>query len=881
MGNAQFSVSLMGSLFACILIPLYLSGHLNWLNYAIQDRFFQFRNLKVPVRSEIVLIAITDETIAKLGWPLPRQHYTTLLKKLQQAGVKAMGFNILLSTTTPQTAKVDQELIAQAGQLPNLVMPYFYDYATERSYLPLPQLMQQVNALGNVSMYPGEVARFIETPILNRKRSPAMSIYPMGVELARLYLGLKPEQLQVQNQELKIGSRHKLALENGLLRVHYQGPPGYFQRIPLEQVLAGTSDSLFKNKLVLLGAFSPTLGDVTTSPYGDQTSQPLYGTEAQAHLAQSILVPNPLYQFPPLAVCLVLLLLSLASGLVFTRYNLLREYILLLCLALLSLILAWIGFIYFQLVLDCGPFLCFFALMAIGQTTLINLRSNIAIKDQISKLQEYEQKLPDVDLQYRLENICKALFYISHAQFVSYRRYDPENRQLVLQNIQIQVRPEDPQDELPAAFSFRELPSAYGAEILPLLARQGIQILPLMQLPPSLLLVYRVLEQGQFLFLPIHTPQGQLYGMFELYFYNPAQSDEVQMAMLEEFRLCALQALHTHSLHQNPSRGLIPGVEEKISAMVRLVAIREMEVAFFSAVLESTSNPVVVCDQIGEIRFYNDNFTHLLQMDAATDITSANIQELMNHIFEISAQQWQDIWLTTLYRRRQKEVQVSTDRGVYHLTLTPVFGEGAQVTGVVMILTDVTKLHRQANYDKLTGLFNRRYFDELILREFQRCQRHPEYPFALLMLDVDYFKRFNDTYGHQVGDQVLASFGQVLSQTVRRTDMAIRYGGEEMAVILPNTSAEQASLVAEKIRRAITRLQLYDLEGRSIRQITASIGVAQFGSEDQEYQEVIRRADEALYRCKESGRNCIYLHLGAQGIVPFSSQRASAQQLEL
>ncbi|HEY9842068.1 MAG TPA: GGDEF domain-containing protein, partial [Candidatus Obscuribacterales bacterium] len=167
------------------------------------------------------------------------------------------------------------------------------------------------------------------------------------------------------------------------------------------------------------------------------------------------------------------------------------------------------------------------------------------------------------------------------------------------------------------------------------------------------------------------------------------------------------------------------------------------------------------------------------------------------------------------------------------------------------------------------------YFDELLDNEFQRCLRSPDQPFALLMLDVDHFKSFNDTYGHQVGDQVLASFGQVLSQTVRRTDMAVRYGGEEMAVILPNTNAENAAIVAEKIRRTIASLQLYDLEGRPIRQITASIGVAQYEPDDQNFEEIIRRADEALYRCKHAGRNCIFINQGPSGMIHFAGQRVA------
>lgn len=874
MGNAPLSVSFMGSLLALILVQLYLSGSLAWLNNGFLDTFYRLKPFAAHSHPDIVLVSVSDKTIAKLGWPLPRKHYISMLEKLRQAQAKAIGFNILLSTPNQQAPQVDRDLVSAVGRSDNLVMPFFYDYAESKSYTPLPALAQRVAALGNVSLYPGDVGRFIEARILNQNVSPPQALMPMGVELARIYLGLPPQALAIRNGRLYIGNRAELPLEeNGLIRIHYQGPPGYFQRISLEDLLQGRGQVSLKDKIVIVGAFSPTLGDVTTSPYGDQTSIPMYGTEVQAHIAQSILARRPLYLAPPVLVSILLLLLGVVSGLLFTRYALLQQYLLMLGLTVIVIGVAWLGFNYLNVALDVGPFVCYFILLGLGQTTLINLRSYAAINSQIAKLQEYEQKLPEVGLNRRIENILLSLFYISQADWVAFRRFDPDKRQLQLQNVKARLEQSSDNPEMPPAFPFETLPFAYSFEALAQMQATRVLAFTIKQLPPGLRKAYSGFSRGHFLHLPIYNRNGQLFGDYELYFVNHPGSDEVQIALLEEMRQIAMSSLQSYFQRESPSRGLIPGVEEKIGAMVRLVAIREMESAFFSTVLESTTNPVVVCDQLGEIRFYNDNFVHILQVEKNAEITSSNIQELMSRVFKIQSQQWQDIWLTTLHRRRQKEVQVSTERGVYHLTLTPVFGQHAEVTGVVMILTDVTKLHRQANYDKLTGLFNRRYFDELILNEFQRCLRTPEQPFSLLMMDVDHFKSFNDTYGHQVGDQVLASFGQVLGQTVRRTDMPVRYGGEEMSVILPNTNAENAAIVAEKIRRTIAHLQLYDLEGRPIRQITASIGVSQYEPDDNGFEDIIRRADEALYRCKHAGRNCIFIHQGHQGPVKFAGTR--------
>lgn len=873
MENAPFSVSLMGLMCALLMVNFYLGGQFNWLNNFLQDQLYRLRLAAPHAHSDIVLIGITDQTIDELGWPLPRHHYVKLLEQLRSAGARAIGFNILLSTPSQQSPKTDQDLLKAVAKHSNLVMPFFYDYAEAKSYTPLPALTEKVAALGNVSMYPGEVARFMEARILDQEARPRQALFPMGVELARLYKGLESESLQIRQGRLMIGEDAWLQLEeNELIRIHYQGPPGFFTRLSLEDVLKGSKQKSLKDKLVLVGAFSPTLGDVTTSPYGDQTSMPIYGTEIQAHIAQSVLDARPLYRASPVVLSIILVLLGLGSGLLFTRYSLLQQYLLLMGMVTILTALAWLGFSYFNLLLDSGPFYCFFVLMALGQTALINLRSYVAINGQIAKLQEYEQKLPEVGLDRRLENILQSLFYVSQADWVAFRRFDPERRQLVLQDVKAQLVSPSEDPDMPPAFPFESLPFAYSFEALVQIQATRVLAFTLAQLPPALRKAYNSFTHGHFLHLPVYTRGGQLFGDFELFFSNNP-NDEVQIALLEDMRQAAMVSLQSYLQREDPASGLIPGVEEKIGAMVRLVSIREMESAFFSTVLESTTNPVVVCDPLGEIRFYNDNFLHILQLEKDADITSANIQALMSKVFKILPQQWQDIWLTTLHRCRQKEVQVSTERGVYHLTLTPVFGPQSEVTGVVMILTDVTKLHRQANFDKLTGLYNRRYFDELILNEFQRCLRNPEQPFALLMMDVDHFKNFNDTYGHQVGDQVLASFGQVLSQTVRRTDMAVRYGGEEMAVILPNTNVENAAIAAEKIRRAIAALQLFDLDGHPIRQITTSIGVSQYDPADQNFEDIMRRADEALYRCKHSGRNCIFMHQGPLGLVPFASQR--------
>jgi diguanylate cyclase (GGDEF)-like protein len=125
------------------------------------------------------------------------------------------------------------------------------------------------------------------------------------------------------------------------------------------------------------------------------------------------------------------------------------------------------------------------------------------------------------------------------------------------------------------------------------------------------------------------------------------------------------------------------------------------------------------------------------------------------------------------------------------------------------------------------------------------------------MLDIDHFKHFNDTYGHQVGDEVLKAVANTVSRNVRSTDAVSRYGGEEIAIILPHTSLDGAGFVAEKIRRSIEELEL-PVEGKTVG-ITVSIGVSAFPDCASEQSLLIQEADGALYKAKENGRNQVQI----------------------
>ena len=156
--------------------------------------------------------------------------------------------------------------------------------------------------------------------------------------------------------------------------------------------------------------------------------------------------------------------------------------------------------------------------------------------------------------------------------------------------------------------------------------------------------------------------------------------------------------------------------------------------------------------------------------------------------------------------------------------------------------------------DPLTGLHNRRYLMDRMLQEMQRSDRHGE-PLALAMIDLDAFKPINDQFGHVLGDKVLRAVGSAISKSVRVSDIAARYGGDEFAVILPQTPAEGAMRVCERLLRNISEVILQDETGRSFR-ITASLGLAYYPADDIETPEdLVHSADGALYGAKRSGKN--------------------------
>jgi diguanylate cyclase (GGDEF)-like protein len=200
-----------------------------------------------------------------------------------------------------------------------------------------------------------------------------------------------------------------------------------------------------------------------------------------------------------------------------------------------------------------------------------------------------------------------------------------------------------------------------------------------------------------------------------------------------------------------------------------------------------------------------------------------------------------------------------------HLVLIQIADASVSIKREGVLKSHSVKLSKEATTDGLTGAYNRRFFDERFAAEFGRAQRK-NIPLSLIMLDVDHFKLYNDNYGHPAGDKVLISVVKKLkSQLNRPTDVVVRYGGEEFAVLLPDSEREGGRIIAEKMRAAIYDLNIPHNHSKSADRITISVGLATYQPGTScDAAHLLKAADTALYDAKHSGRNCVRCSLPSE-----------------
>ncbi|WP_250657813.1 sensor domain-containing diguanylate cyclase [Alkalimarinus coralli] len=220
-----------------------------------------------------------------------------------------------------------------------------------------------------------------------------------------------------------------------------------------------------------------------------------------------------------------------------------------------------------------------------------------------------------------------------------------------------------------------------------------------------------------------------------------------------------------------------------------------------------------------------------------------------------------------LFKFKNYRPITGTEEFMYqNINISPLASADGTVNHVCVIIYDVTdiasnkkalesanrELESLSRTDRLTMLNNRGYWEECLQNEYSRLQRY-DTTSSLVMFDIDHFKKVNDTYGHQAGDEVIRTVSKILRDSLRKTDIAGRYGGEEFGIILGHTSAENAFIFCERLRKTIEETTVVH-DNISI-QFTVSLGICEASKKLDDYKQWLEKTDQALYQCKENGRN--------------------------
>jgi len=305
------------------------------------------------------------------------------------------------------------------------------------------------------------------------------------------------------------------------------------------------------------------------------------------------------------------------------------------------------------------------------------------------------------------------------------------------------------------------------------------------------------------------------------------------------------------------SPGAITGTTQDVTERRRLQDALREELEKENGIINSLPGIFYVIGADGSLQRWNEQLARVTGRTAeelagcAFDglVAESDRSRLQSTFLEIFTQGFSRVEISLLAAEGELR---SFDLSGYRLDLS----EGSVVVGLGLDISRRIELENQlrqlATTDSLTGLPNRRHFLELAEAELERSKRYG-HPFSLLMLDIDWFKDINDTHGHDVGDQALATLGRITSETLRQEEILGRLGGEEFAVLLPETGLEGAMTAAERLRRAIARTPIDGDQGTV--GITVSVGVAPWGGDEEPLESLLTRADEGLYAAKDRGRD--------------------------
>ena len=269
---------------------------------------------------------------------------------------------------------------------------------------------------------------------------------------------------------------------------------------------------------------------------------------------------------------------------------------------------------------------------------------------------------------------------------------------------------------------------------------------------------------------------------------------------------------------------------------------------------ESVNEELILLDMEDlHILLLNDNARRMLEVESE-DIEKLSLVDIINW----ETQDHIDLFRKLQDEEKMKDLEVAIKRttgDIIYSLLSSVKGRYNDRDAILLTLNDITKkkeeeniIRNQAIKDELTGLYNRHFLDEILTEEFDRADRY-NFPISIFIMDIDFFKRVNDTWGHPVGDIILKQTSELALQNIRKADYLFRIGGEEFLLFMPHVGLKQATAVAEKIRKEIE-----DYTHPVVGKYTASFGVAE-RMRGESFPSVYERADAAMYQAKQSGRN--------------------------
>ena len=280
-----------------------------------------------------------------------------------------------------------------------------------------------------------------------------------------------------------------------------------------------------------------------------------------------------------------------------------------------------------------------------------------------------------------------------------------------------------------------------------------------------------------------------------------------------------------------------------------------------SQAVEQSPASIVITDLTGSIEYVNKRFT---------DITGYSYEEVIGKNPRIlksdyhSIEDYKNLWTYVLTGKEWSgEFLNKKKNGEFYwesAIVSPIFDSEGKINKIIAIKEDISErkrlegeLKKQARTDGLTGLSNRRYFVEAVENELLRNKRYHK-DCSFLMLDIDHFKLVNDNFGHAMGDIAIKKVADVFIETIRKTDILGRIGGEEFAILLVETDFDNALKTAERLRLNVENLKLFDDKGTQVK-LTISIGIARYNEERNSLEELMICSDKALYRAKNEGRN--------------------------